>query len=234
MKNLTLIIPAKHEKDSLPIFLSELSFYNCNKIIISDFNDVETINEAKKFNDVKVLIQKDSGYGSAIREGIKSVDTEYFCIINADGSMDPSYLKNMLKHVQDKNLDFLFASRYEFPGGGSEDDNFVTYFGNFFFTFIGKFFFTLNITDILYTYVLGKTLSFNSLKLTSKDFTLCVEFPIKVSGNNFKYSTTPSFERKRIGGKKKVNALKDGALILLLLIKLYIEKISIKSNEKKK
>ena len=148
--------------------------------------------------------------------------------------MDPSYLKNMLKHVQDKNLDFLFASRYEFPGGGSEDDNFVTYFGNFFFTFIGKFFFTLNITDILYTYVLGKTLSFNSLKLTSKDFTLCVEFPIKVSGNNFKYSTTPSFERKRIGGKKKVNALKDGALILLFLIRLYIEKISIKSNEKKK
>ena len=35
-----------------------------------------------------------------------------------------------------------------------------------------------------------------------------------------------SKERKRIGGKKKVNALKDGFLILTAIIYLYYKKLS--------
>ena len=38
----------------------------------------------------------------------------------------------------------------------SEDDTLLTYIGNKIFTYIGRIFFNLNITDILYTFVLGK------------------------------------------------------------------------------
>ena len=34
MKNLTLIIPAKHEKDPLPKVLEEIKSYDCEVIII--------------------------------------------------------------------------------------------------------------------------------------------------------------------------------------------------------
>jgi hypothetical protein len=34
MKNLTLIIPAKYERESLPIFLKEIEKYECEKIVI--------------------------------------------------------------------------------------------------------------------------------------------------------------------------------------------------------
>ena len=34
MKNLTLVIPAKYEKDSLPIVLQELENYELNKIVV--------------------------------------------------------------------------------------------------------------------------------------------------------------------------------------------------------
>ena len=37
----------------------------------------------------------------------------------------------------------------------------------------------------------------------------------------FSLNIFPSFERKRIAGRKKVNALKDGSLILKKLIELY-------------
>ena len=40
-------------------------------------------------------------------------------------------------------------------------------------------FFGLNITDILYTYVIGKTSKAKDLRLDSKDFKFCVELPIK-------------------------------------------------------
>ena len=79
----------------------------------------------------------------------------------------------------------------------------------------------LKISDILFTYVMGKSESFKSLKINSRDFTFCVEFPIKAKRQKSKYQTMPSFERTRIGGIKKVNAFKDGLLILIKMIKMF-------------
>ena len=76
----------------------------------------------------------------------------------------------------------------------------------------------------MYTFVLGKTSKFNELKLISSDFTLCVEFPIKAKRNGNNLGTIPAYERVRIGGKKKVNAFKDGILILFKMIKLFFSK----------
>tara|TARA_B100000959_G_scaffold285805_1_gene361819 strand:+ start:4232 stop:4906 length:675 start_codon:yes stop_codon:yes gene_type:complete len=224
MLDLTLIIPAKSESESLPIFLEEIQNFKCKKIITMEEDDYKTINSIKSFQDIKIYYQKNKGYGSAIIEGIKITDTEYFCIINADGSMDPIYLDKMINKVKTNNLDFLFASRYENPGGGSDDDNLVTSLGNYLFTKIGNIFFQLNISDILFTYVLGRASMFNMLKLSSNDFTLCVEIPIKAKRAGLKLSTIPSFERSRIGGRKKVNAFRDGLLILIKMIKMFFSK----------
>ena len=123
------------------------------------------MNSIKDFDKIELLFQNKKGYGAALIEGILNVTTTYFCIINADGSMNPKYLNEMLNKTKNKNLDFLFASRYEKPGGGSEDDSLLTLIGNYFFTKIGNIFFSLKISDILYTFVMGKTKSFNELKL---------------------------------------------------------------------
>ena len=42
------------------------------------------------------MCSRGRGYRSALIEGIKKIDTEFFCIINADGSMHPKYLEEML------------------------------------------------------------------------------------------------------------------------------------------
>ena len=71
---------------------------------------------------------------------------------------------------------------------------------------------------------MGKTKSIKNLDLNRKDFTLCVELPIKATRNGMKIGSINSFERARIAGKKKVNALKDGSLILFYLIKIFFKK----------
>ena len=220
MRELTLVIPAKFESESLPIFYQEIANLNCNKIVVLEETDQKTINAIENLSGLEIVFQKNKGYGSALIEGIQNTRTKFFCIINADGSMDPKYLNEMLSKMKSQNLDFLFASRYE-NLGGSEDDSFITKLGNFIFTKIGNIFFNLKITDILFTYVMGKTQNFNNLDLKSHDFTLCVEFPIKSNRKKCKIGTLPSFERKRIGGKKKVNEFKDGFLILIKMIKMY-------------
>ena len=82
----------------------------------------------------------------------------------------------------------------------------------------------MNISDILFTYILGKTHSFKKLNLKNYDFRICVELPIKAKRMNFSYITLPSYERSRIGGKKKVNAIKDGLLILFEMVRLFFIK----------
>ena len=219
MDNLTLVIPAKNEKESLPEVLEELKNYNLEILIVLEKEDKETIQSTENYN-CKIIYQSGKGYGDALITGIHNVETDFFCVFNADGSFDPRELTKMFDQINDKKADFVFGTRYE-KNCGSDDDTIITLVGNFIFTKIGILFFGLNITDILYTYIVGKTSKAKDLKLNSKDFRFCVELPIKAKRKGYKLVTSKAYERSRIGGKKKVNAFKDGLVILIYMIKLF-------------
>ena len=219
MKELTLLIPAKNEKECLPQVLEELKIYKLQIIIILEKNDLKTIESVKEFN-CKIIYQENKGYGDALIQGIKNVQTEFFCIFNADGSFDPKELKMMYQLIN--STDFVFGSRY-MENAGSEDDTIMTYVGNKIFTLIGNLFFSLNISDILYTFVMGRTKKAQTLNLKEKDFCFCVELPIKAKKSNLSMLTSPSNERKRIAGKKKVNEFRDGFKILISMINLFFK-----------
>ena len=223
MDELTLVIPAKNEAESLPIVLDELKKYNYKIDIILHITDLDTIQAIKEY-DVNIIYQENSGYGDALIQGIKQCKTKYFCIFNADGSFNPSEINQMFKTLQSKKLDFIFASRYQ-TNSGSEDDTIITLVGNYIFTYIGKIFFKLTISDILYTFIVGKTEQANMLDLTQKNFSFCVELPIKAKKMKMQLGSINSYERKRIAGKKKVNAFIDGFLILKHMIKLFFTKL---------
>ena len=219
---LTLVIPTKNEKESLPAVLDELKKYDLKKLIVLEPSDKETISAIKEY-DCQLIYQSNKGYGDAIKLGIKNVKTEYFSIFNADGSFNPIELENMLELIESNQADIVFASRYE-KDCGSQDDTIITYIGNFIFTKLGNVFFKLNVTDILYTYVLAKTDCIKNLDLKKNDFRLCVELPIKAKRAGINIKTSKSYERQRISGKKKVNAIRDGFYILLEMIRLFFVK----------
>ena len=221
MKNITLIIPAKYEKESLPSVLLELKKFPFNIIVILEPTDHETIDSIKNFN-CTIIHQINKGYGDALILGIKSVKTQYFCIFNADGSFNPIEISGMYSSLKDKDGDIIFGSRYE-GNATSEDDTLVTKVGNFIFTKLGKILFRLPITDILYTFVLGKTKMTLDLNLQSQDFAFCVELPIKAQRKNYKIFSTSAHERARIAGKKKVNAIRDGLFILKKMIFIFLK-----------
>ena len=219
MKDVTLVIPAKFESESLPKVIGELQKFFVNKIIVIPKNDYLTLNSIKKYK-CKIIFQKKGGYGSALTQGINSVKTKYFCIFNADGAFDPRYLKKMRAKLN-KDNQFVFNTRYV-KNAGSDDDTIITYIGNQIFTLICNILFRLNISDVLFTYVMGSTKAFKSLKIESKGFSFCVELPIKAKFMKYKMTTLPSYERSRIAGKKKVKEFRDGFLILIYIIRLFV------------
>ena len=221
MEKLTLVIPAKNESESLPLVLKELENFKFKVIVIIPIEDDLTRQSIKNFN-CKIIEEKNGkGYGCALRTGIEQVDTEFFCIFNADGSFNPDYLNNMYEILDKNNVDFVFCSRYEVDGG-SDDDTFLTYIGNKIFTFLCNLLFRLGISDVLFTYVMGNTEKYKLLNLKSNDFSFCIELPIKAKLNGFILSSIPSYEKSRIAGVKKVNEFKDGFLILISILRILI------------
>lgn len=214
---ISLIIPSKNEVESLGKVLLELhnnNFIDEIIIVVDDKND-NSISVAQKHN-CKIVIQEKKGYGSAIITGYKNATNKFGCIFNADFSFDPKYFEELIK--QSKSNDFVFGTRYE-KQSGSDDDDIVTYVGNKLFSFITRYILGIKLTDILFTYVLCDVKKFNLLNFRSNDFRLCIELPVKVKKNKLTYSEVPMFERKRFAGKKKVNVIKDGFLILIEIIK---------------
>ena len=104
----------------------------------------------------------------------------------------------MLDKIKSDDVDFVFGSRY-LKNASSDDDTFITYVGNKLFSFLGKIFFRLPINDILYTFVMGNTEK-AKLNLKQKDFSFCVELPIKAHKSEYKLISTVANERSRIVG----------------------------------
>ena len=199
MKDLTIIIPAKDEKESLPTVIKSLESFNCEIVITMKNDDIKTI-ESIDNDRIKIFYQSGKGYGNSLKEAIENCKSKYFCIFNADGSFEKDDLPKMYTEIQ--KYDFVYTTRYEKPGG-SDDDTILTLFGNKFFSLIGNLFFSLKISDILYTFLMGNTNSFKKLNIKSNDFRFCVELPLKMELAKMKYKTIPSYEKNVLGGKKK-------------------------------
>jgi glycosyltransferase involved in cell wall biosynthesis len=216
-KKISLIIPSKNEKESLGVVLSEIKgnpFVDEIIVVVDDIND-NSITIAKE-HDCKIIIQKKKGYGSAIIEGFKVAKNDFGCIFNADFSFDPKYFESLIE--KSSVNDFIFGTRYT-SMSGSEDDDFITLTGNKVFSFITNKGLRIRLSDILFTYVLCNVQKFNSIDFHNTDFRLCIELPVQVKKKNFTYSEISMFERKRYAGKKKVNVIKDGFLILIEIIR---------------
>ena len=189
MKDLTIIIPAKDEKESLPTVIKSLESFNCEIVITMKNDDIKTI-ESIDNDRIKIFYQSGKGYGNSLKEAIENCKSKYFCIFNADGSFEKDDLPKMYTEIQ--KYDFVYTTRYEKPGG-SDDDTILTFFGNKFFSLMGNLFFSLKISDILYTFLMGNTDSFKKLNIKSNDFRFCVELPLKMELAKMKYKTIPSY-----------------------------------------
>ena len=81
----------------------------------------------------------------------------------------------------------------------------------------------IEIKNINVSYGSNHVLKNVNLNIENKDFSFCIELPIKAKKMGYKLDTSKSNERARIGGRKKVNAFRDGFLILISMMKLFFK-----------
>ncbi len=132
MKLLTIAIPtyngAKHLLKNFE--RSHLDSDDVEYLIVDDGSKDNTLEVAKKFakkyKNVKVHHQKNTGYGGVCNAVFKMVDTKYLYILDCDDYLDAKVLKyevNEMKKMSNKNID-IFGTHfaYQNPSGKTFKD----------------------------------------------------------------------------------------------------------------
>jgi glycosyltransferase involved in cell wall biosynthesis len=218
-----ILIPTFNEAGNIEKVISDLIAEGFNNITILDANSKDdTASIAKNLGCRVILDKKDmKGFGASVINALNNLNFDYFVIFDGDNSFNPNAIQKMMNEMM-AGADFVFGSRY-LNGNTSDDDTLITKFGNFFFTNLVRVLFSMNTSDVMFLYVLGKKENIKKLNLKRKDFTICTEFLVKCY-RNFKCKEILSKERKRLYGSSKVNKFLDGLKVLINILSLYFQK----------
>ena len=215
----SIIIPALNEVGSVGKVLEEIPKDVADEIIVVDNHSTDGTQELVRKMGYKIIQQKGKGFGAAITSGVEEAKGEVMLVINADGSQDPKDIPRLLEKINE-GYDLVLASRY-LPGAGSDDDTLLHYFGNKMFTWLCNKIYKVGISDSLYFFLAAKKQIFEKIQFESPNSGYAIELPIKVHKAGFKIAEIPSFEKKRMAGKAKMNTYIGGFQILLKILKPY-------------
>lgn len=124
MRSLTLIIPAYNEEKSIEKFLPETTAF-CNKkgfrlIVVNDGSNDNTANVLNKYSHescLKICTNKvNSGYGAAIKNGVRNAETDYLITIDADGQHNLEDVEKLFQKALEADADMVVGNRRNSSG----------------------------------------------------------------------------------------------------------------------
>ena len=218
----SVIFPTRNEEGCIGRVLREVPRETVDEIIVIDGHSTDrTAEEAKaelRPSD-RFVMQKGKGYGGAFREAFDIATGDVIIMMDADGSHDPKDIPAIVDKVE-RGYEYVMASRYA-PGGRSDDDTFIRWFGNRFFTWLTNAVHSTRVTDSLYLYTAITREGLNKLNLKTDGFEFCTEILVKAHRAGLKFAEIPAVEHARFAGKSKVNAFWHGLKILRMILKRY-------------
>ncbi len=120
-KNLTVVIPAYNEEESLKIFLPDVIHHCLNKsydlVIVNDGSSDNTLEVLKLLQstsslEFKIISHKvNRGYGGALKSGIETCETEFVITIDADGQHYLEDVDLLFGTILETDADLIIGSR---------------------------------------------------------------------------------------------------------------------------
>lgn len=111
--DISVIIPAYNEQEAVVTTIKKVreglkakGNVEYEIVVINDGSTDNTINTLKSCDiDFKLIDnQFNRGYGASLKEGIRHSSGNYICIIDADGTYDPSYIAGFYDDVKDNDM----------------------------------------------------------------------------------------------------------------------------------
>jgi glycosyltransferase involved in cell wall biosynthesis len=213
----SLVIPAKNEARNLVVVLREVP-QRVGEVILVDgrSTDVTRLVAESCRPDIRIVSEKRSGKGNALRTGFAAAEGEIIVAMDADGSMSPAEIPNFV-HFLEHGFDLVKGSRF-IAGGGSFDITPLRRFGNRALMTVLNTLYRSQMTDLCYGYFAFYKKFLDHLNLTSSGFEIETELTVRALLSGLRVAEVPSLEMPRRSGRSSLRSLPDGARVLRILL----------------
>lgn len=222
-KEITVVIPTLNESENIKEVFPNIPEF-VDEIIVVDGNSTDgTRKEIRKYqNNTKIIVEKPSGKGAAMKTGFENATGDLVVMMDADGSHNPREIPALLYPLLN-GYDVAKGSRL-LPEGGSDDFTPFRKFGNKIFVTMVNNMYGANYTDLCYGYRAFKREALERIHCSSNGFDIETEQSILMKKLGLKIKEVPSFEAKRKNGDSNLNSMKDGFKILNVIMREYFKK----------
>lgn len=221
----TLLIPTLNEITGMKAIMPCIKKEWVDQIIILDGGSTDGTIEYARENGFFVYVQQKKGFRNAYVEVWPKIKGDIVITFSPDGNSIPEVIPQLINKIKE-GYDMVIASRY-MGEAKSEDDDIVTGFGNWMFTHLLNFLYNAHYTDAMVIYRAYKKSMVYELQLdkdkgfafAEKLFNTHVSWEpllsVRAVKRKLKIVEIPASEPPRIGGKRKLQVLKWGAVFLV-------------------
>lgn len=214
----SVVIPALNEARNLPHAFAGLPA-DIHEVVLVDGRSTDaTVRVARHLRpDVRVVVQEARGKGDALAAGFAACTGDIIVSMDADGSTDAAEIPRFVQALLD-GADYVKGSRY-LTGGGSADLTRVRSLGNRLLGQLVNLLYGTRYTDLCYGY---NAFWKHCLPLVQPDragFEVETLMNIRAAKTGLVVREVPSYEKQRVHGVSKLNAVSDGWRVLATILR---------------
>jgi len=201
----TVIIPARNEADTVAAVVGECLHYASYVIVVEGGSSDDTAAVAESVG-ARIIRDKGLGKGAALKLAAEHVTTPICVFVDADGSHDPIDIPLLVAPIKDGQSDHVTGSRLlggsdELHGGG---DEFLRLAGSAFITYLINRRFGARISDSQNGFRAIRTDLFRRLDVRSRHTTIEMEIIMSTLASGYRLTEVPTHERPRAAGFSKI------------------------------
>lgn len=209
----SVVVPAMNEEHNIGWVISRIPQYVAEILVVDGYSTDETAAVARAARDnVRVIQQRGTGKGAAMRTGFEAAVGDYVVVLDADGSMEPAEIDYYVAALE-QGYDLVKGSR-ALPSSGSLDLTRIRRLGNQVLVRSVNVLWGSRFTDLCYGYLAFRRDCLDALALTSRGFEIETEIAIHAIKAGLRIAEVPSIELLRQHGVSNLSAWRDGRCIL--------------------
>jgi glycosyltransferase involved in cell wall biosynthesis len=217
----TLLVMTLNEVNGMKAIMPLIDRLWVDQIIVVDGGSKDGTIEWATENGYEVYVQKQQGFRHAYTEVWPKVRGDVVITFSPDGNSVPELIPLLIQKMREGN-DMVIASRY-LGGAKSDDDDFITGFGNWLFTKTVNLLHGGNYTDVMVIFrAYKKSLAYDlgldredAYALPEKLFCTKISWEpllsVRAAKQRVRIAEIPGDEPPRIGGERKLQILRWGA-----------------------
>ena len=217
------VIPAYNEENNIGGIISQIKNLFDFVVVVDDgsFDRTFSVVESLKGGNVFLLRHRvNLGKGAALRTACRAavrLGAEIIATIDGDGQHPPQYALEMIRKLENDNLDIVFSVRQ-----GGNKMPLIRRVGNNLINWAVRSFFNLNLRDLWCGLRVIRASILPKINWTSNDYAGEVQMALKVGQNNLHYGEyfIPILYNNRFKGVMIIDGLKVLTLIILWRIRL--------------